>query len=67
MLPTYLSSSCQAVCRQEKCPDAVKLNTASGTWYITIGHAGFNSPTNNKFGYATESSARSAMIRYLRK
>ena len=33
-------------------------------WYITMFHAGFNSPANNAWGYATEAQARGAIKRY---
>jgi hypothetical protein len=35
-----------------------------GQWYITTGHAGFNSPANNGQGYVSEQTARQAIRRY---
>jgi hypothetical protein len=39
----------------------VKIN---GRWFITIGNPGFNSPANNRNGYATEEGAMAASLRY---
>ena len=65
----YLKSKCLApgrVCRDVNCPECVK-RSPEDRWYITMGHAGFNSPSNNRFGYETEANALRAMKRYLRK
>lgn len=35
-----------------------------GRWYVTMGHAGFNTRANNAQGYATERSARAVVDRY---
>lgn len=35
-----------------------------GRWFITFGNAGFNSPANNRDGYATKASALKAIKRY---
>lgn len=37
---------------------------ASGKWYITLGHPGFNSPPNNAGGYISAQFARSAIAFY---
>lgn len=44
------------------CVDAVVV--IRGGFFITFGHAGFNSPTNNGRGYRTEASARAAIRKY---
>lgn len=36
-------------------------------WYIRMGFAGFNSPANNRFGYATKATAEAACLRYQNK
>ena len=36
----------------------------NGRWFVTMGHAGFNSRANNGFGYATEANARRAVATY---
>lgn len=33
-------------------------------WYIKIGFAGFNSPANNRSGYASKTAAEAACLRY---
>jgi hypothetical protein len=35
-----------------------------GVWYIKMGFAGFNSPMNNLWGYATKAQAERAILRY---
>ena len=71
-IPEYLKSDCPdfPMCKAD-CGQAVKAGPArlvgSGryvqAWYITMGHPGFNSPTNNGFGYASKARALAA-IRY---
>jgi hypothetical protein len=39
----------------------------AGRWFIKMGHAGFNSPVNNRLGYATKESALAAHERYNRR
>jgi hypothetical protein len=46
------------------CAGAVKMNPATGRWFITMGHPGFNSRANNRDGYATEAAARKALASY---
>lgn len=36
----------------------------TGRWYIAMGYAGFNSPANNRDGYATCEGAMKAHKRY---
>lgn len=68
----HLNSNCfddfimAGVCRNPNCNESVKI-APWNTFYITMGHAGFNSPANNKSGYKTEKAARNAMKRYLKK
>ena len=66
----FLISNCllnNSLCRSLKCAEAVKENPDTGRWYITMGHAGFNSKANNRDGYASDKRARLAMANYLRK
>lgn len=44
---------------------AVELR--DGRWFIVIGHAGFNSPANNRNGYPTDVAAQSAIRFYQRR
>jgi len=67
MIPTYLLSTtgCERdICRKADCPEAVKQNPATGRWFITMGHPGFNSPANNGQGYRTHANALAAIRRY---
>jgi len=64
-LPTYLYSGCnREICLYGGCPEAVKQNPETGRWFITINHAGFNTPANNGTGYATKRTAVAAFHRY---
>ena len=36
-------------------------------WYITFGHAGFNSSANNRLGYSSKAKALGAVLFYLYK
>jgi len=66
-VPEYLTSSHPGdICRKRNCPEAVKQNPATGRYFITMGHAGFNSPANNVQGYATPRMARAAIMFYRR-
>lgn len=59
----HLESDCgNPVCKT--CETPVKKNLDTGRWYITIGHAGFNSPANNRAGYKDRRSAVGAYNRY---
>lgn len=60
----HLDSKCAAVCKNTRCAWSVR-QSPTGRWFITIGHAGFNSPANNRDGYATQDSAYTAAYRYL--
>lgn len=67
MIPTYLNSACIDrfdVCHNPLCHHAVK-QAPSGRYYITMGHAGFNTKANNLLGYATEIMARKVIRKYL--
>jgi hypothetical protein len=44
--------------------EAVQQLPETGRWFISMGHAGFNSAANNRNGYATERSARNAVAHY---
>jgi hypothetical protein len=50
------------VCRVTYCCDTVA--EFNGRFFITFGHAGFNSPTNNGAGYRTSARAMAASTRY---
>lgn len=63
----HLNSTCfDKVCINNQCPEAVK-QAPTGRWYITMGHAGFNSKANNGLGYPTKKRAMAAMQHYLGK
>jgi hypothetical protein len=67
-IPAYLISGagCERnVCHATGCPVAVKENPATGRFFITMGHPGFNSPANNGAGYATRAKALAAIRRYV--
>lgn len=65
-IPNYLLSACAGqtdLCRQAStCPEAVKQNAETGRFYITMGHAGFNTLANNGAGYETSAAARQDAI-----
>lgn len=63
--PCAASGRC-AELLEDRCIHAVVRSTA-GDWFITFGHAGFNLPANNRFGYRTEQSARAAILRLVSK
>ncbi len=44
------------------CPNAVEER--DGSFYITMEHAGFNSPANNRSGYQTRGRAIAACAKY---
>lgn len=67
-IPAYLLGSlgCERdICSHPDCPEAVKQNPATGRFFITMGHPGFNSRANNRDGYATRDAALAAFRRYL--
>lgn len=55
------------LCYGLDCPTAVKENSATGRWFITMGHPGFNSPANNRDGYSSMLAAEQAIRRYGRR
>ncbi len=63
------SSPCSkgGLCEDPNCSTAVGQWQKDKRWYITFGHAGFNSRANNRNGYASEAKAIAAMRKYLRK
>lgn len=38
-----------------------------GAWFVTMGHPGFNTPANNRKGYATKAAALGTVRRYASK
>jgi len=54
-------------CRDANCENAVAMLPETKRWFITFGHAGFNSRLNNMHGYDTKAKAMAAMKRYLKK
>lgn len=50
------------MCYTETCEGVVKSDER-GRWFITLGHAGFNLPMNNRSGYATKLRAVAAHLR----
>lgn len=59
-------TTCAAtICRDANCPHLVGYEVRNNRYYVTMGHAGFNLPANNRNGYATESAARTASVRHL--
>ncbi len=62
------SAKCsEGFCDNPNCEDAVAMLPETGRWYITFGHAGFNSYNNNRLGYSTKAKAMGAMRSYLKK
>jgi hypothetical protein len=73
-MPEYLRSSCSCsvnhgtgIRYDAACSQAVKQNPATGRYFITSGHVGFNLPANNRTGYATNPTARAAIVRIITK
>lgn len=64
--PEYLKSSDDCVRGKcaEDCPERFKQDPQTKRWYITMGHAGYNSPANNGEGYHTRKSAIGANLHY---
>lgn len=48
------------------CADSTRQERG-GRWYITMGHPGFNSVTNNRQGYASKEMAAAAVARFGRQ
>lgn len=64
-IPSHLRSACtDDYCAIAGCPETAKQDVVTGRWFITIGHAGFNSPANNNAGYATKWNAVATSRRY---
>lgn len=61
------SSDCDIVCENPDCKQAIAQLPETGNWFITFGHCGFNSPTNNGRGYRTKGAALKSMRYYLNK
>lgn len=49
-------------CTKTVCATRVAQD-AAGRWFITMGHAGFNLPANNRNGFATEAAAVKASLK----
>lgn len=49
-------------CGNAACATRVAQDS-TGRWFITMGHAGFNLPANNRNGYATEATAVKASLK----
>ena len=47
--------------------DKASLTWVPGRFFIEVGFPGFNSPANNRSGYATPKDALAASLRYERK
>lgn len=64
--PAHLASSQRCMrgeCEPATCPDRFK-QAANGRWFVTMGHAGFNSRANNRDGFATLKAAEGSNRRY---
>ena len=67
MIPAHLDSRCtedknEPICRSPNCIESVKQGPSG--WFIAYGHAGFNSPANNRGGYRSARAALAAIRRY---
>ncbi len=68
-IPEYLLSEegCEktrgGICYGD-CVAPVKRDAGSGRWYITMGHPGFNTYTNNRNGYVTQNIALAIIRKY---
>lgn len=63
MLNVLTSTPCSAsaFCRNAECPHTTVREPVTGRWFITMGHAQFNSPANNGKGYASRAAALRAV------
>jgi len=59
-----LKTNCPFPCTKDHCPRSAVKMPQNGRWYITMGHAGFNSRANNRDGYATKARAMKANAFY---
>ena len=48
-------------CADRSCPGMVAQSPSTGRWYVTMGHAAFNSRANNDAGYTSAGLARAAV------
>lgn len=48
-------------------PPSSPVAEVQGRWYIMMGYSGFNSPANNRWGYASRQKAEEAILRYQNK
>jgi hypothetical protein len=62
-----LEASRKALTAKMFAADAGVTCEHEGRHYITAGRPGFNSPANNRDGYATEAAARAASAGYVRR
>lgn len=60
----HLMNDCKNEGYCDSCKEPVKQGP-DGYWFITMGHAGFNSPANNRMGYRTKEAAIKAHQKYL--
>jgi hypothetical protein len=49
------------------CSSAVKQNPATGKWFITMGHPGFNCGTNNRAGFASAKVALGVLKHFAKR
>ncbi len=66
-IPEHFLGGCEDIlphCSDPKCPNIAKRAT-TGRYFITMGHAGFNSRTNNEFGFSNADKARATSLGYL--
>lgn len=62
--PSLFPANHDAPCRDSANCDRAVVGGGEYGWYITFGHAGFNSPINNREGYRSKALALSAILRY---
>jgi len=68
VLPAHLQGHSEiSPCYDPSCAQATKQNPQTGRWFITIGHAGFNTRANNASGYETQGEACAALRRHIRR
>ena len=66
--PCAKAGRCPRGSAEHQCEHAVVRDASGiGGWFITFGHAGYNLPTNNRFGYRSESAARAAIRRLIER
>ena len=46
------------------CTEPLAMDDATGRRFITLGHAGVNTPANNRSGHASRESAKRAFTKY---